>query len=523
MFVQDILRSIGSPKAKTDFLAGENGAVKLAKEQIASLEEFARVVRPSRRQHESEDEFAKVLQESAEHFMSVIEGKGKKVQGCKSTYKDLKDLLDKIKTTGYFNGKSLKEEKTAEEGSNDSVDGAGVSKPKEEGSRKSKNAENGKQEKRHRHRKGSKDEKVQNNFDQEPEKKPVEDGNSYQAQEATSPPKPTEDQVAPNKAVANGILSQPPQYGNGHPAAAAAADNAQFNFLQDSQIDMESPHMDPAVVVVQHTAPHPPHHHLNNHVTSVAGPANGGPVPVTTHQQMMAQPPPQPSIQTAFSNHQIILATPPTTLAAMQQAHAAYAFQHQQQLLQQEQAPNQHPVANQPPLSQEVPSTQERPLDDVETPPAQQQKSQDEEQMPKAPKKRPEPAQAKPTGYAAIAAAGFHRQEAAQQKVQQDTMVSIDDWKNEDANDQQQSGGDGFHQGGPRRGGGGRYNGDNRGRGRGGHRGRGGNGGGRGNKDGGNRGRGGKREFRGGRGGAERGGTRGGRGANGFHNEQKAN
>ena len=184
--IQDALRSISSPKAKTDFLSGENGAVKLTKDQVGSLEEFGRLVRPSRRQHESEEEFVKALQASADHLMSLIEGKGKKVQGCKSTYKELKDLLEKIKATGYFIGKSLRDDKVdSPEVSNDSVDGAGVSKPKDEGTKKSKNVENGKQEKRHRNRGGQKEEKPHNNHDQETTKVPIDDLQTTQHYQAS--------------------------------------------------------------------------------------------------------------------------------------------------------------------------------------------------------------------------------------------------------------------------------------------------------------------------------------------------
>merc|ERR1719367_1101546 len=77
------------------------------------------------------------------------------------------------------------------------------------------------------------------------------------------------------------------------PPAAAVTPTQQpsINFLQESQIDMESPHMDPAVVMVHHTVPPPP--------------TSGPPF------------------------NQIFI--PPTTLAALQQQHFGGHFQQPKQ------------------------------------------------------------------------------------------------------------------------------------------------------------------------------------------------
>merc|ERR1711981_1214827 len=98
--IQDLLKCMSTTKSKSDFTSGENGATpKLTKEQLGALEEFGRLVRPSRRQHDSAEEFEKALALSAEHISNLIEGKAKKVG--KSTYKELKAILDGIKTSGY--------------------------------------------------------------------------------------------------------------------------------------------------------------------------------------------------------------------------------------------------------------------------------------------------------------------------------------------------------------------------------------------------------------------------------------
>ena len=83
-------------------------------------------------------------------------------------------------------------------------------------------------------------------------------------------------------------------------------------FPQESQIDMDAPHMDPAVVVVQQSPPHhahpaaaapPPPHHPAVTTAMLSNPVGGA-----------------PGITTQTFTNQIFM--PPTTLAAMQQMHA---------------------------------------------------------------------------------------------------------------------------------------------------------------------------------------------------------
>ena len=263
-----MLRCLAAPKAKGDFLSGENGAVKLTKEQLNNLEEFSRVVRPSRRQHETNEDYVKAVNAAAEHLVCVVESKGKKVLE-KTTYKDLKSSLDAIKSCGYFERKQAAEEKNGV-ANEDAADGVTGSKMKED-------------------KKASKSEKKPRNNrkdkNQEQEKAEETPTQHYQAQVVAH--HTTKEMVTPPEApVANGMAHQQPC----RPPTTASATQQQFSFLQDSQIDMESPHMDPAVVVVHNQAPPPPTQVLGSHHLPAGLPVTtASQVPSTVHQHIMAQ------------------------------------------------------------------------------------------------------------------------------------------------------------------------------------------------------------------------------------------
>ena len=288
---------MSTAKSKADFSNGENGAKpKLSKEQIGFLDDFGRLIRPSRRQHETPEEFEKALATSAEHLASVIEGKSKKVG--KTTYKDIKTTLDGIKASGYFDGKNLKaaemsdgnEETSNEAPIKDAADGAAASK---EGNRK-KASQNGsgEQEKREGGRrekkrgagreersgdKGTTDHKQNDQSKQrqqyetkplapqavsEPQSQPLQQENHVYHPVSTQEMNLVAESSHQPVPMAADSTQQPisnQQYHQTHVpqqmAAPATASGPAIDFLQESQIDIGSPHMDPAVVVVHHSAP----------------------------------------------------------------------------------------------------------------------------------------------------------------------------------------------------------------------------------------------------------------------------
>ena len=274
-----------SPKAKSDFLRGDNGATpKLSKEQLGFLEDFGRLIRPSRRQYESADEFEKCLASAAEHLASVMEGKAKKVG--KTTYKDLYTILDGIKVSGYFLGKGLNNKAASEETSDgnedmaaneaskkDSPDGIGASK---EGGKKGKLAQQNGSDNDHEKRDGGGNRRGERkqprgNAGSKDERNFVEKGVSdlkindeakpRQQQQHEAPPQTMPEQhtqimqqqhVYPHvpQHLHQATATMPPQA-----MAVPTAAGPGIDFFQESQIDMDTPHMDPAVVVVHHTAP----------------------------------------------------------------------------------------------------------------------------------------------------------------------------------------------------------------------------------------------------------------------------
>ena len=278
-------------------LSGENGASpKLTKDQIGHLEEFGRLVRPTRRQHDSPEEFEKVLSTSAEHISKLIEGSSKKVG--KTTYKELKSLLDAIKVSGYFDGKNqsksgealeLEEEMPSESPKKDATDGNVVPKEnnrkkvtqngqeqdKREGGRRDKKRGSGREERLNEkamaEQKINDQSKPRQQYEGKPAvsqnhpeqfAQPMQQNNAYHPQQTNMMAEPTSHQPVPmtaastqptmNQQYHHATQQQTPQQMN---AVAPTPTAPGINFLQESQIDMESPHMDPAVVVVHHTAP----------------------------------------------------------------------------------------------------------------------------------------------------------------------------------------------------------------------------------------------------------------------------
>ena len=290
---------MSTTKSKSDFTSGENGATpKLTKEQLGALEEFGRLVRPSRRQHDSAEEFEKALALSAEHISNLIEGKTKKVG--KLTYKELKVILDGIKTSGYFDGKNMNknvdvsdaiDETTNEsskkeipevntvskENTRKKVPQNGQEQEKRDGGRRDKKRGNARDERTSD--KGMADQKANDQIKQRQqyEAKPMAPQNlpdhhtqvlqqqpsdvyhqPVTSQHATLITDPSHQPVAMTADSTQSNLSQ--QYHHAPqvpqqmtvPATPAAPG---INFLQESQIDTESPLMDPAVMVVHHSAP----------------------------------------------------------------------------------------------------------------------------------------------------------------------------------------------------------------------------------------------------------------------------
>lgn len=360
---QKLLQALASNKVKDDFKKGDNGATKLTKDQLDDLEEMIKFFNTFK---VTLDETDKVNASLADHLINLADGKPKKVVGGKLTYKTMNELLNLVKKSGYnFESAIITVNGSAP------VQANGVSK-KTMTNGKSSNADAKPQEQ------------------QQPKQQPAAPQPQVPQPTAAAPaPAP---QVVPMPVTQAAMFPPPPhmsfvpqqQPGGSAPAPAppaatgvAPTTQPSINFLQESQIDMESPHMDPAVVMVHHTAPPP--------TTSGGPPFN-----------------------------QIFI--PPTTLAALQQQHFGGHFQPQQKF-QQQPVPQQHHVETVSPVEK---------IEAQQQPPQQQQKiSEDLEQ--------PQQAQpSKPPGYASIAAGLKENKNEVK-----DEMPPIDDWNEEIAKEEE--------------------------------------------------------------------------------------
>ncbi len=554
MLLQELLRRLSSAKAKADFLSGRNGATKLTKDQLLALEEFAAIVTLTK--DDKKDSLEKMAITSAEHLASLMDGKTKKVVG-KNSYKDLKALVNMIKTCGYFDGcDAVVDDGNAEERGKerdkerDSIAPLQEEPPSEKPEQVTNGAASGKEndaEVMEAAAKVSAAEKPSAPVPvSEVKEKPQEQRPSNVPRVPQPLHQPQHQQMylmnhsgAPMVFPGNHIppqqppqidarlLQQPQQQGQHHvgqqphPPVSSTEEPA-INFFQESQIDLESPHMDPAVVVVQQSAP-----------PSAA-------VVVTTHPALITQA----GIPTQTFTNQMYPTMPPTSLHHHLQQQAP---PHQQQ--QQPQQAFGQPQFHGQSIQQQAPEPRPQHQQQQQQTRAQElslpQNVQGPRQNPTIPIGEPskddEPA--KPIGYAAIAAGGNRPPVAQEQQLEQqkdplpstedskpqpehDTFTNIADWGEETAGQefetQKKSGGRGRGgrgrgyrggRGGERRGGnsgGGERSGNREFRG--GDRRGGGGGGGGGNNNNNNNNNSGSGERRGGRGGFRGGGPRGGAG-----------
>lgn len=100
LLVQDCLSQMGSDKAREDFLAGTNGAVKLTEDDLKYLDNLYVEVTTKHHPEEGELPFVQQIQKAAEHFVAIVDGKQREIVG--TTYNRLKEIVTTIHQSGYF-------------------------------------------------------------------------------------------------------------------------------------------------------------------------------------------------------------------------------------------------------------------------------------------------------------------------------------------------------------------------------------------------------------------------------------
>ncbi|XP_064634204.1 caprin-1-like isoform X2 [Lineus longissimus] len=257
--VQNVLDSMGGETAREDFSKGHHGAVQLSEDNLNQLDELYKLISPTRDDEESP--FKEQLVSSSEHFCNLLEGKEKDVIG--TTYKELKNVVDKIVACGYL------DRPRTEEGGEETlvVETEEVAAPPQHEQQVAEITENGQIE-----------EEVPGT---------VEFGGSEEAEmiepeptemptlhtEVLTPEAQPEDQLeaalgggnTESEVVDDAFFSTAFHNKQRPFNEIVSSVQGNFNFLQDSQIDLEtsrSPHMDPAVV-----AAHPMPQSLSHHQT----------------------------------------------------------------------------------------------------------------------------------------------------------------------------------------------------------------------------------------------------------------
>ncbi|KAL8561954.1 hypothetical protein ACOMHN_001280 [Nucella lapillus] len=264
--IQTTLDALGNDGVRDHFKSGKHGAVVLTDDNLDSLDELYKVISPP---VAGEENFAEKLSTSAEHLSSLVEGKERPVAG--STYKELCHLLQLIITCGYFERAREAEsqettaetaeetEEAAEEAEEEPASGAAAAEVPPSSTESFSEAAPS---------------EVQPSVTPVPA--PDMDEPSLSHSKQVLPPSdvaaphdsPTSDFVAPPvpPMSASPTFFQPtmdppppqqpahvvPQPPKSRPLAEIVSQvEGTFSFLQDSEIDLDSPHIDPAVVAAQ--------------------------------------------------------------------------------------------------------------------------------------------------------------------------------------------------------------------------------------------------------------------------------
>jgi len=243
MAVKEILSTILEEGVASDLKSGAAGAPKLSEEQLLQLQQFAQLVTPDR-EVKDKGSFDKQVNSSAEHLINLADKKSRTVVG--TTYVELNSLICTIRESGYIEAKWARESAAnteadvaaeADYDTQDTQDEDDETMPETEPINEKVETTNGHAMLGH-------------DDSQNDEPMPV----------FPSPPQQQHNQQQiPTEASPQHIQHQPQQQQIQQPVQQQVpVPEPSFNFLQESQIDLESPHMDPAVVMVRPAAKRPP-------------------------------------------------------------------------------------------------------------------------------------------------------------------------------------------------------------------------------------------------------------------------
>ncbi|XP_071618644.1 caprin-1 isoform X4 [Heliangelus exortis] len=213
--LQFILDKLGDDEVRNDLKQGSNGVPVLTEEELTMLDEFYKLVYPERDMNVRLNE---QYEQASVHLWDLLEGKEKQV--CGTTYKALKEIVERILQTSYFdsthnhqNGLCEEEEAAPAPAVEDTVAEAEPD-PAEE-------------------------------FTEPTEVESTEVVNSLQQQtQATSPP-------VPEPHTLTTVAQADPLVRRQRVQDLMAQMQGPYNFMQDSMLEFENQTLDPAIVSAQ--------------------------------------------------------------------------------------------------------------------------------------------------------------------------------------------------------------------------------------------------------------------------------
>ncbi|KAM4898685.1 caprin-1 isoform 3-T4 [Sylvia borin] len=213
--LQFILEKLGDDEVRSDLKQGSNGVPVLTEEELTMLDEFYKLVYPERDMNMRLNE---QYEQASVHLWDLLEGKEKPV--CGTTYKALKEVVERILQTSYFDSTHnhqnglCEEEEAAPAPAVEDTAAEAEPDPAEE-------------------------------FTEPAEVESTEVVNSLQQQtQATSPP-------VPEPHALTAVAQADPLVRRQRVQDLMAQMQGPYNFMQDSMLEFENQTLDPAIVSAQ--------------------------------------------------------------------------------------------------------------------------------------------------------------------------------------------------------------------------------------------------------------------------------
>ncbi|XP_030129396.3 caprin-1 isoform X4 [Taeniopygia guttata] len=213
--LQFILEKLGDDEVRSDLKQGSSGVPVLTEEELTMLDEFYKLVYPERDMNMRLNE---QYEQASVHLWDLLEGKEKPV--CGTTYKALKEIVERILQTSYFDSTHnhqnglCEEEEAAPAPAVEDTAAEAEPDPAEE-------------------------------FTEPTEVESTEVVNSLQQQtQATSPP-------VPEPHALTAVAQADPLVRRQRVQDLMAQMQGPYNFMQDSMLEFENQTLDPAIVSAQ--------------------------------------------------------------------------------------------------------------------------------------------------------------------------------------------------------------------------------------------------------------------------------